>query len=668
MKNSITTETLFKNGGIGMFEVPVYQRLFAWTDDQFDQLLLDLKEAKAKNLDEYYLGVITVVEDFDGSVVKRRLLVDGQQRLTVLTILAGVLGWFDARSLRTADAVCCSDRCMDVSKVLTYSARVPDKKALEKIWKHGRNWYDQSVEELQCKMADIPSENMRNFILHIIRHKNEWGDWCDEKSISCYAQRSIRLLMSVLPKEYSESVSGSDGLVLQNEYFEKLNAAGRQLEPHEILKVRICPPEKMREWNRVMDFTRPFDVSAYGDGDSKNEELSFVDILTQKKLVKPIDGDAEYFNDNCKWQSCIVDFPMLLQHVLAIVRVKENFKIELPNTSYKLLEWFGNNQFNDSMRDAFLKELVSYRRFLDEWIIHRAVDGSDNSQEDADDGFEYWGMQDKTTRSKIDSKEYYISKSIKQLQLFFFALGGSNQRWLCEAYLADWRSVTDHEESCKKFYEWLRGKFLEPLQEVKKKIIYKNEREYEWPDNVCTYGNEPRRELACIDYLLWEILEDPLLKESDLAKRVYEGDANDSRDDIAELRKMIKNCVGNYVPRRYRSIEHFHPQTDIRSANAELWAVTVNGIVNRDMFCNLALISAGRNSEFGNAPVREKVSRLQSLMDTRKVLESIKLGLMALECEATDTKWTPDVARRHGNMIAEVVYRQINFKRKGSLS
>ena len=60
--------------------VPIYQRLFVWEEEQIDLLLEDLKKASANN-SPYYIGIITVVEK-DG----KWDIVDGQQRLTFLSL------------------------------------------------------------------------------------------------------------------------------------------------------------------------------------------------------------------------------------------------------------------------------------------------------------------------------------------------------------------------------------------------------------------------------------------------------------------------------------------------------------------------------------------------------------------------------------------------------
>lgn len=70
-------------------EIPPYQRPYAWTSDQALQLLEDLREAMSSDADEpYFLGSIVLIRPQKEPVGQ---VVDGQQRLTTLTILAAVL-------------------------------------------------------------------------------------------------------------------------------------------------------------------------------------------------------------------------------------------------------------------------------------------------------------------------------------------------------------------------------------------------------------------------------------------------------------------------------------------------------------------------------------------------------------------------------------------------
>jgi uncharacterized protein with ParB-like and HNH nuclease domain len=71
-----------------LFEIPVFQRPYAWTKDQVDDLLDDLLFAMRRDEDEpYFLGNIVLIKSNDPN----SKVVDGQQRLTTLTMLLCVL-------------------------------------------------------------------------------------------------------------------------------------------------------------------------------------------------------------------------------------------------------------------------------------------------------------------------------------------------------------------------------------------------------------------------------------------------------------------------------------------------------------------------------------------------------------------------------------------------
>lgn len=76
------------------FNIPLYQRLFAWGEGQVKGLLLDLKEhfASTGDADPYYLGMLSCIGKGN-----RYDLIDGQQRFTVMILLAIVLRVYDSR-------------------------------------------------------------------------------------------------------------------------------------------------------------------------------------------------------------------------------------------------------------------------------------------------------------------------------------------------------------------------------------------------------------------------------------------------------------------------------------------------------------------------------------------------------------------------------------------
>ena len=76
-----------------LLSIPVYQRLFVWGEEQINKLLEDLYNASLMTSPRnYYIGAITIWQRNDKSCKEDIWeIVDGQQRLTTLTILFSVL-------------------------------------------------------------------------------------------------------------------------------------------------------------------------------------------------------------------------------------------------------------------------------------------------------------------------------------------------------------------------------------------------------------------------------------------------------------------------------------------------------------------------------------------------------------------------------------------------
>lgn len=79
------------------FNVPIYQRLYVWGDEQIKTLLTDIANAFDRGDTQFFLGGTLLVEkttDEDRNQGMRRFdLIDGQQRFTTLWMLSTVPVW-----------------------------------------------------------------------------------------------------------------------------------------------------------------------------------------------------------------------------------------------------------------------------------------------------------------------------------------------------------------------------------------------------------------------------------------------------------------------------------------------------------------------------------------------------------------------------------------------
>src|SRR5215813_12564278 len=93
MSNNLTPlsiNQLFSQGSY--YSIPIYQRNYAWGEKEITQLIQDIADYAEKNLyKDYYIGTLVVYERKDESKGVVYETIDGQQRLTTLTILLSTL-------------------------------------------------------------------------------------------------------------------------------------------------------------------------------------------------------------------------------------------------------------------------------------------------------------------------------------------------------------------------------------------------------------------------------------------------------------------------------------------------------------------------------------------------------------------------------------------------
>ena len=97
----VSIEQLFSKSDKATYEIPIYQRNYAWESDEIYALVQDVYDAYTKQASSvYYIG--TLVTYYKGDEVYE--VIDGQQRLTTIMLVLCALG-------------------IDCSKKLSYRAR-----------------------------------------------------------------------------------------------------------------------------------------------------------------------------------------------------------------------------------------------------------------------------------------------------------------------------------------------------------------------------------------------------------------------------------------------------------------------------------------------------------------------------------------------------------------
>lgn len=205
---TLTIKQLLSNGD--KYAIPVYQRNYAWGEPEITQLIQDIIDSiTEKNTDSYYLGTLVVSEESkDNKIIFNTI--DGQQRLTTLSILTAAikntyktevdLSWFDELTL-------------------SFASREKSTLTLQSVF---NGVFDRNKENYNLSVTDA-----YNICIYVLKEKIGESKISIEKFVE-YLYQNIKILRVSLPKDTD-----------LNHYFEIMNSRGEQLEKHEILKAEL---------------------------------------------------------------------------------------------------------------------------------------------------------------------------------------------------------------------------------------------------------------------------------------------------------------------------------------------------------------------------------------------------------------------------------------------
>lgn len=606
-----TPKSISENNSL-FFSIPLYQRLFEWGEEQIEQLLNDLKSKFEKKSEQpYYIGILTAYLKGDTSNESELDnkeciydLVDGQQRFTVLILFAIVLKW-DEEFLKVGDKM-----------RLSFYARPNDAE------------YLKAKQEGKCPA--YKNNRMEDGIKCIQNYMDKITE-TEKEEFSNYIFKNLTFFISILPKSYKTQDL--------NKYFEAMNATGRGLENHEILKVELLKKieskkeekeQYTRAWNAISEMDRPLirkrhdeELPKFNDRykevlqaitdfdfDAECKKCNFdIDAGKKKKdavINNPEDKSIKSIGEigssdkvpsetsHISGERAILNFPEFLLLVLWL-QLTEVEKKKAPDffNVHKLQGTFKENLIKDVLKEdvveSFLKNLLKYRLLFDYFFIR--VSNNDSNSTTYTLNFEEEGNNEEERNKR--------NKLIQYQSMLY--VGISANTWLPEALLYLEKTPTDIK--------------LDPfLEEIKRQDnIRHNEKEIS-----LKYGEINRYWFWRLDYYLWEKWED-------------------------SLDKRINKAVKNYTFRSNRSIEHLHPQTSNNTWDEK----------SLHSFGNLAMISSSFNSTQSNDDVKVKFARIENQIEGKFMLESIKLLLMFQKGDGKE--WTVEFAKKHEEQMIETL-------------
>jgi hypothetical protein len=649
------------------YVIPIYQRNYEWGEPQITQLIQDIvdyivKSNGTQNKPNYYIGSLIVYErNLEGSVIYETI--DGQQRLTTLTILLNVikkeyptidLSWYKKLNLSF-------DSRKVASNTLSYLFNC------------------ESLDNKECNVAIQQGYyDAKKSLAKILLDNNlSINDFCE------YFFEKVTILRVLVPEDTD-----------LNHYFEIMNSRGEQLEKHEILKAKMLevladdnlqyafnliweacsnmekyvqygfnPSQRDiifgnddsngNKWNNLINFEELYNsLKPNIKEENQSNQVCEKNNLTIEELLKP---DSKHFDeqddsksDTAERFNSVINFSNFLLHILRI-QTKANIALD-DKRLLELFEPFLKKDERDPNKNKdfvlqFGYNLLKGKFYFDKYVIKREFAK----------GTDHWSLKrlkwyDGNKVSYVntfdaDDKETNdgINREILMLLSMFHV---SNPTLVYKHWLnAALKYVFENEFENKKV---IASEYKQYLEELAKAFFYDrfiaNEPK-DYFEIIYTYNGCSRN--TCIDSTKLNqgtSVENFIFNYLDYL--LWQNYRNGKEYFIIESKNPFEDSRIKDFEYTFRSsVEHFYPQHPIEG-NPKIEEKWLNN------FGNLCLISTSKNSRLSNYMPKAKKDHYQNSPS----IDSIKQRIM-MEYEEWDTNGVncKNEIEEHGIKMLEIL-------------
>lgn len=612
------------------FEIPIYQRLYVWKDEQVKILLDDLYEAFKSNKDIFYLGNVLVVENSND---KHFDLIDGQQRFTTL--------WMFSIVFQEA-----MESFIYKNKNFRLNFSIRDEV---------KNFFNSFLidKDTNLKIDENISNALEVINTFVNKEKN------DLFQFTKFLMQKVQLLFTIVPKETD-----------LNKLFELINNRGVQLQHHEILKAKILKNIPVNErlkysnlWDscsymnnyvekNLRDIAKVKISQIFSNEKSKNDveplaiaeevlklikntELTESNPLSLEEILKDNKNISETVEDNLdKYEPdsnvrSIITFSMLLQHTLRIYLIKKGSKDIQKILDKELLNIFDSYFFCDSNNKEdvkyFIELLWRVRYMFDKYII-KWVETGDGEIHLINQL--YLNKNEKKNSETLVRREPETNDGVALLQSMLYHSQQLTTHYWLTPYLY---YLCLNGGNNKKHYEYLRYLDNNLLSNRSEETLM--QRTYKFTKDFSYRENYDYNELIeakgvgfshywfyKLEFVLWYLLKDK----------------KDKR--WKEFRFTAKN-----------SVEHISPQHPKEEDGNKVSTHIL------DSFGNTSLVSRSINSEYSNNSFRVKREKFRE--KNINSVDSLKMDLIYV-----NKKWDDDLAKEHQNLMFD--YLEQYFERE----
>lgn len=612
------------------YSIPIYQRNYAWGEKEITQLIQDIVDYSIEKPNTpYYLGTLVVYEKKNSNDEIVFETIDGQQRLTTLTILLSALK-------NNQSILNFSNDISWFTLNLAFDSRIKSTETLKDVFTNDIKYKNHFNAEIKQAYDDCLKITQR-----ILKESQQnFTDFCN------YLFGEVMILRVPVPQDTD-----------LNHYFEIMNSRGEQLEKHEVLKAKwlefLAENEsdtysfnliweacanmekyvqygfkveernlvfKENDWNQinVKSFEELSGILSENrvNTNTINSSLTIIDIIQNKRTTN-IGSTTD--NENPDRFNSVINFSNFLLHVLRIQEREDNIALD----DKRLLSIFKTVLDSKTDKVKFVKtfafNLLKAKFLFDKYIIKREfLNGADN-----------WSL--KRLKWYKDNKVSYVNS---------FSIDDTNENDDENKTVLMLLAMFHVSTPTLVYKHWLNAAL---------KYVIENE------------NGSAQNYIHYLENLAKAFLYDRFVAEipNDYFNIIYNnlGESKNHNIDLEKLDKgtSVENFVFNYLDyllwkkdkSKYdsfkfsfrSSVEHYYPQHPLDG-------LTVLDQSDVDKFGNLCLISSNTNSRLWNLPPEGKRSYF---LETNSH-ESIKQKIM-MEYE----NWTLIEIKEHQKEMLNII-------------
>ena len=248
---------------MAQYVIPVYQRRYSWGDRQCEKLWNDMYDVYKKGKRNHFIGsIVTVAETVSAMGLNKYLIIDGQQRMTTLSLLMIAM-----RDILKENGF--------QNEVITRNMLKGDIGTGESFYKMQLTEPDREVYERLVEGSSVDESVESKIYDNYCFFKEKITEFKDRFSISeiDYTLQKLMIVNITL-----DTQQGDDPQLI----FESLNSTGMDLSKADLIRNYVLMGQSSEEQNRIYkDSWRPLEA-CFENQDSERIDRFFRDYLTMK--------------------------------------------------------------------------------------------------------------------------------------------------------------------------------------------------------------------------------------------------------------------------------------------------------------------------------------------------------------------------------------------------